>query len=332
MSHGSSLLEVRNLRVEFPTRWGPLTAIDNVSFSLQRGEVLGVVGESGAGKTLTGAAITGLLPPPARITAGSVHLEGERIDNLSQEQLRRQRGRVIGTIFQDPLTSLNPLFTIGDQLEETIRTHLRMKPHEVHDRALGLLREVGLPDPEVRFNSYPHEFSGGMRQRVVIALALSANPRLLIADEPTTALDVSVQAEIIALLRRVRREHDTAIMLITHDIGVIAEIADRVAVLYAGRVVEIGPTRTILKDARHPYSVGLMNSIPRIGSAVGRLPQIEGSMPGLGAAVSPYCAFRPRCARAFGRCSERPSLVRVSGSEVACWHYANDESEASSYS
>lgn len=332
MLNGSPLLEVRNLKVEFPTRRGPMIAINDVSFSLQPGEVLGVVGESGAGKSMTGAAITGLLPPPARIVAGSVRLDGERIDNLPQEQLRRYRGRVIGTIFQDPLTSLNPLFTIGDQLEETIRTHLPMKPREVHDRALGLLREVGLPDPQERFNSYPHEFSGGMRQRVVIALALSANPRLLIADEPTTALDVSVQAEIIALLRRVCREHDTAIMLITHDIGVIAEIADRVVVLYAGRVVEIGPTRTILQKARHPYTVGLMDSIPRIGATAERLPQIDGSMPGLGAAALPSCAYQPRCARAFGRCSERPSLVRVGGSEVACWHYASDESEASSYS
>jgi peptide/nickel transport system ATP-binding protein len=256
------LLEVKDLVVEFPTRRGVLRAVDQVSFSLKPGEVLGLVGESGAGKSLTGAAIIRLLEPPGRIAGGEVRLKGERIDQLDIDAMRRVRGRRIGMVFQDPLTSLNPLYTVGQQLIETIRTHLPLTGVEARQRAIDLLVEVGIPAAAHRLDGYPHEFSGGMRQRVVIALALAAEPELVIADEPTTALDVSVQAQIIQVLKRLCREKNTAVILITHDMGVIAETADRVAVMYAGRIVEIGPVREVIKTPRHPYTRGLMGSIP----------------------------------------------------------------------
>src|ERR1044071_6394981 len=277
----TKLLEVEHLRIEVPTRRGVQTAVDDISFTIASGEVLGVVGESGAGKSLTGAAIIGLLEPPLRIAGGQVLLGGRRIDDLPYEAMRRIRGKEIGAIFQDPLTSLNPLYTIGQQLVETIRTHLDLGAGAAREHALALLREVGIAGAERRIDHYPHQFSGGMRQRAVIALALAANPRLVIADEPTTALDVSIQAQIIALLKRLCREHGTAIMLVTHDMGVIAETADRVAVMYAGRIVEIGPARTIIAEPHHPYPTGLMGSIPAVGQELERLPQIEGSMPRL---------------------------------------------------
>ena len=250
------LLQVDDLRVEFPTRRGTLVAVDGVSFSIAPGEVLGVVGESGAGKSITGAAIIGLIDPPGRIGAGQILLGDRRIDNLQPEALRRVRGREIGAVFQDPLTSLNPLYTVGRQLAETISTHLGHSASAARARALELLNEVGIAAPERRIDQYPHQFSGGMRQRIVIALALAANPKLIIADEPTTALDVSIQAQIIALLRRLCREHGTAVMLITHDMGVIAETADRVAVMYAGRIVEIGPVKDVIHRPAHPYTRG----------------------------------------------------------------------------
>ncbi|HSN20823.1 MAG TPA: ABC transporter ATP-binding protein [Usitatibacter sp.] len=316
------LLEVSDLRVEFPTRHGTLTAIDGVSFDIAPGEVLGVVGESGAGKSLTGAAIIGLLEPPGRIAGGEIRLEGRRIDRLPPEQMRRIRGHRIGAIFQDPLTSLNPLYTIGAQLVETMRTHLPLDAQAARKRAIELLGEVGIPAPERRIDHYPHHFSGGMRQRVVIALALCANPRLVIADEPTTALDVSIQAQIIALLRKLCREHGTAVMLVTHDMGVIAETADRVAVMYAGRIVEIGPVQAVIHDPQHPYTAGLMGSIPSVGQDVDRLPQIEGSMPRLDA-IPAGCAFHPRCPRAFDRCRiARPELLPANRTRAACWLHA----------
>lgn len=241
------VLSVRDLKVEFHTRRGILTALDGVSFDIARGEVLGVVGESGAGKSITGSAIIGLIDPPGRIAGGEVRLNGERIDNLRPEAIRKVRGKKIGMIFQDPLTSLNPLYRVGEQLIETIRTHLPLSESQARRRAIDLLNEVGIPAPERRIDGYPHEFSGGMRQRVVIALALCAEPDLVIADEPTTALDVSVQAQIIEVIKKLCRERGTAVMLITHDMGVIAEAADRVAVMYAGRVAEIGPVRSTLR-------------------------------------------------------------------------------------
>ena len=323
MSTAAPLLEVRNLRVEFPTRRQTLVAVDDVSFEIAPGEVLGVVGESGAGKSLTGMAIIGLLEPPGRISGGEIRLEGRRIDNLPREEMRRIRGRRIGAIFQDPLTSLNPLFTIGEQLVETVLTHLPVKPAEARERALSLLSEVGIPAAARRIDHYPHQFSGGMRQRVVIALAIAAEPQLVVADEPTTALDVSIQAQIITLLKRLARDRGTAVMLITHDMGVIAETADRVAVMYAGRLAEIGPVRSIIHQPRHPYTVGLMHSIPRVGNQRDRLAQIEGSMPRLNA-IPPGCAFNPRCPRRFTRCAEaRPELLAAGETRAACWLYSD---------
>ena len=316
------LLEVRNLRVEFNTRRGTLVAVDDVSFDIAPGEVLGVVGESGAGKSITGTAIIGLLEPPGRIAGGEILLAGQRIDNLPAENMRRIRGRQIGAIFQDPLTSLNPLYTVGQQIIETIQTHLPLGAAEARTRAVELLKEVGIPAAERRIDHYPHQFSGGMRQRVVIALALCANPKLIIADEPTTALDVSIQAQIITLLKRLCREHGTAVMLVTHDMGVIAETADRVAVMYAGRLAEIGPVQSVIHDPRHPYTKGLMGSIPAIGAEVERLPQIEGAMPRLNAIPS-GCAFNPRCPQATDRCRrERPDLIQAGATRAACWLHA----------
>ena len=319
----AALLEVDHLRIEFPTRRGTLLAVDDVSFQIGEGEVLGVVGESGAGKSLTGTAVIGLLEPPGRIAAGEIRLMGRRIDNLPYEEMRKIRGKQIGAVFQDPLTSLNPLYSVGRQLIETIQTHTDMTPTRARARAIELLHEVGIPGAERRIDHYPHQFSGGMRQRVVIALALCVNPKLVIADEPTTALDVSIQAQIIALLKRLCREHGTAIMLITHDRGVIAETADRVAVMYAGRIAEIGPVRSVIKEAKHPYSHGLMGSIPKINDEKERLEQIEGSMPRL-TEIPPGCAFNPRCPHTFDRCRvERPELMDTGVTRASCWLYAN---------
>jgi len=324
-----SLLEVKNLRVEIPTRRGTLLAIDDVSFSIEPGEVLGVVGESGAGKSLTGASIIGLLEPPSRVAAGEIWLEGVRIDNLPYEQMRRIRGKKIGAIFQDPLTSLNPLYTISKQLTETIKVHTDMTAAEARTRAIELLTEVGIPAAEKRIDSYPHEFSGGMRQRVVIALALCANPTLIVADEPTTALDVSIQAQIIALIKRLCEEHKTAVMLITHDMGVIAETADRVAVMYVGRIVEIGRVRDVIKHPKHPYTQGLMGSIPVLGHDVERLQQIDGSMPRL-TEIPQGCAFNLRCPHAHDRCfKDRPDLMATDESSLAaCWLYDKETADA----
>jgi peptide/nickel transport system ATP-binding protein len=318
----SPLLDVRNLRIEFPTRRGTLLAVDDVSFSIAPGEVLGVVGESGAGKSLTGAAIIGLLEPPGRIAAGEVKLNGLRIDNLPHDEMRKVRGREIGAIFQDPLTSLNPLYTVGQQLTETITTHLHVSQAEARRRAIDLLASTGIPAPDRRIDHYPHQFSGGMRQRVVIALALAAEPKLVIADEPTTALDVSIQAQIISLLKKLCREKGTAVMLVTHDMGVIAETADRVAVMYAGRIAEIGPVGDVIHRPQHPYTVGLMGSIPSMTGAAERLTQIDGSMPRL-TAIPRGCAFNPRCPRAFDRCRvERPDLLPAGNTLAACWLHA----------
>jgi peptide/nickel transport system ATP-binding protein len=324
MSGQNPLLEVRHLRVEFPTRRGTLVAIDDVSFTISAGEVLGVVGESGAGKSMTGAAIIGLLEPPGRIAAGEILLDGRRIDNLRYEDMRRIRGKEIGAIFQDPLTTLNPLYTVGRQLAETMTTHLPITPAEARKRAIGWLDLVGIPAAAQRIDSYPHEFSGGMRQRVVIALALCAEPRLIVADEPTTALDVSIQAQIIALLKSLAREKGTAMMLVTHDMGVIAETADRVAVMYAGRIAEIGPVRNVVKQASHPYTVGLMGSIPPLDRRVERLAQIDGAMPRL-SAIPKGCAYNPRCPKVFARCTEdRPDLLPAGPTQAACWLYAGE--------
>jgi peptide/nickel transport system ATP-binding protein len=315
------VLAVEGLRVEFLTRRGPLVAVDDVSLHVQAGEIVGVVGESGAGKSVMGAAIIRLLEPPGRVTGGSIHLEGRRIDDLPDAEMRRIRGKSIGAVFQDPLTSLNPLYTIGHQLVETIRTHTDLSAAAAQARAVELLGHVGIPEPAARLRSYPHEFSGGMRQRVVIAIALCARPRLVIADEPTTALDVSIQAQITALLRRLCRDQGSAVLLITHDMGVIAETADRVLVMYAGRLVEAGSVADVAGHPRHPYTQGLVASIPRVGRRVEQLIQIPGAMPRIGR-LPDGCAFHPRCPHVVGRCrSERPSVIRSGDREVACWLY-----------
>jgi peptide/nickel transport system ATP-binding protein len=308
----SPVLSVRDLVVEIPTRHGILRPVDHVSYDIAAGEILGVVGESGAGKSMTGNAVIGLLDPPARIASGEVLLSGQPVQSLRGDALRRLRGKRMGMVFQDPLTSLNPLLTIGDQLTETILEHLDVSQTEARRRAIAALDEVGIPAAIQRIGSYPHEFSGGMRQRVVIALALCAEPDLVIADEPTTALDVSVQAQIIVLLKRLCRERGVAVMLVTHDMGVIAEAADRVAVMYAGRLAELGPVREVLGRAR--------------------LRQIPGAMPRLDA-LPPGCAFAPRCERAQPRCAEEPgpTLAGCDG-RAACWFPletgAKEEAEA----
>lgn len=317
-----SLLQVKNLVVEFPGRHGTLRALDDISFEIAPGEILGVVGESGAGKSLTGAAIIGLLEPPGRIGSGQILLEGQRIDNLPYEQMRHIRGRKIGAIFQDPLTSLNPLYTVGRQLIETIQTHLPVSAAEARQRAISLLQDTGIPAAEQRIEHYPHQFSGGMRQRVVIALALAAEPKLIVADEPTTALDVSIQAQIITLLKSICKKHGAAVMLITHDMGVIAETCDRVAVMYAGRIAEIGPVHEVINRPSHPYTEGLMAAIPDITLDRERLNQIDGAMPRLNA-IPAGCAYNPRCPKVFDRCKqERPDLLAAGATRAACWLHA----------
>lgn len=322
------LLEVHNLVVEFPGRRGTLRALDDVSFALEAGEILGVVGESGAGKSLTAAAIIGLLEPPGRVAAGRIVLDGQRIDQLDDAQMRHIRGRRIGAIFQDPLTSLNPLYTVGRQLTETIATHLPVSAAEARRRAIALLQDTGIPAAAERMAHYPHQFSGGMRQRVVIALALAAEPQLIVADEPTTALDVSIQAQIITLLKSICRARGAAVLLITHDMGVIAETCDRVAVLYAGRVAEIGPVHDVIRQPAHPYSAGLMAAIPDMTQERERLHQIEGSMPRLDA-IPGGCAYNPRCPRRLARCTrERPDLMAAGATRAACWLHAGAQEAA----
>ena len=306
------LLEVKNIIVEFKTRRGALKAVDDLSIDVQPGEILGLVGESGAGKSMMGSAILGLIDPPGRLSKGEIWFKGQRIDQ-NPETLR---GCEISMIFQDPLVSLNPLKKIGDQLVETILRHKKMSRAQAIYRARKGLIEVGI-DPE-RLNAYPHTFSGGMRQRVVIALALAPEPSLIIADEPTTALDVSVQAQILELLKKLCRGRGTSIILITHDMGVISETADRVGVLYAGRIAEIGSTNKVLRSSKHPYTQGLVASTPKIDtSSFGQsLYQIPGSMPKLDA-IPTGCAFHPRCTQGTLKCSkERPPMMN---NAAACW-------------
>jgi peptide/nickel transport system ATP-binding protein len=319
----AALLEVRDLRVELKRGRQQLVALDGISFEIAPGEVLGVVGESGAGKSLTGAAIIDLLVPPLRRTGGEIVLSGRHLDALSREDMRKVRGRRIGFIAQDPMTSLNPVITIGQQLVDTITTHLPVTKEEARERAIRWIGRVGLSDPARRLDQYPHQLSGGMRQRVVIALALCAEPELVIADEPTTALDVSVQAHVLQVLRDLHEETGVAVMLITHDLGVIAKMADRVAVLYAGRVAEIGPTGEVLRTPRHPYTSGLMRATVAPGLDRKALDPIPGSMPNL-SSIPAGCAFNPRCARATAECrTQRPPLAAYRNGVMgmqACFH------------
>ncbi|MEO0634887.1 MAG: ABC transporter ATP-binding protein [Pseudomonadota bacterium] len=315
----SPTLSIRDLTVDILTRHGVLRPVNGVSYDIAPGEILGVVGESGAGKSMAGNAVIGLLSPPAHIASGEIHLNGTRIDPLKGDAMRRLRGKEIGMVFQDPLTSLNPLLKIGDQLAETMLAHLDISQSEARARAVAALDEVGIPGAAQRVDSYPHEFSGGMRQRVVIALALCAEPSLVIADEPTTALDVSVQAQIIALLKRLCRERGTAVMLITHDMGVIAEACDRVAVMYAGKLAELGPVREVLSAPLHPYTDGLMGSTPLASRGKDRLHQIPGSMPRLDS-LPTGCAFHPRCPRAAAQCRVDPGpSIEDGAGRAACF-------------
>jgi oligopeptide/dipeptide ABC transporter ATP-binding protein len=315
------VLDVRDLRISFPEADGRrFRPVDGVSFSLDRGETLALVGESGCGKSLTSLALLRLIPPPGRIDTGSAIRLGETdVLTLEGEALRQIRGRRIGMIFQDPMTSLNPVFTVGDQIAEGVRAHFRVSRREARDRALRLLQEVGIPDPSSRLDAYPHQLSGGMRQRVMIAIALSAEPEILVADEPTTALDVTVQAQILEVLEALRRSHGMAVLLITHDLGIVAGRADRVAVMYAGQIVEEAPTAELFAHPSHPYTQGLFASVPRISGPIQRLTPIGGSVPSPSAWPS-GCRFRPRCPQAFAKSELPPELLAVGPDHrMRCW-------------
>ena len=317
----TSALDVENLRISFPDGdGGRVQPVDGVSFSLDRGQTLALVGESGCGKSLTSLALLRLVPPPGRIEAGStIRLGDTDVLALEGEALRRIRGRRIGMIFQDPMTSLNPVFTVGDQIAEGVRAHFKVSKSEARQRALTLLQEVGIPDPAARLDAYPHQLSGGMRQRVMIAIALSAEPEILVADEPTTALDVTVQAQILEVLDRLRDSHGMAVLLITHDLGIVAGRADRVAVMYAGQIVEEAPTDRLFARPSHPYTQGLFASVPRITGPVERLSPIGGSVPAPGAWPS-GCRFRPRCPKAFDKSETMPPLLPVGPEHrMRCW-------------
>jgi len=315
-----TLLSVSNLRVVFGSERGDLAAVDDVGFDVAEGEVLGIVGESGSGKSVTALSIMGLLPkPPARVAAGSIKFQGEDLLGFSERELRRIRGPGIGMIFQEPMTSLNPVFPIGDQLMETIRVHERMGATARRARAIAMLVKVGIAEPERRLRDYPHQLSGGMRQRVMIAMALACNPKLLIADEPTTALDVTIQQQILELLLDLREELGMAIMIITHNMGVVAEMADRVIVMYAGRIVERAPVAELFERPAHPYTRGLLDSIPALDDERDRLRTIPGTLPNP-AALPPGCRFEPRCQWRIAACAAAvpPLMPLREGHESAC--------------
>ncbi|WP_176086889.1 ABC transporter ATP-binding protein [Martelella sp. HB161492] len=314
------VLTIDHMSAAFKTRRGSVEALSDINLQLQAGEILALVGESGAGKSLTSSCVNGLLPRNCSITSGEIRLNGKRIDRLGTRAMEKIRGAEIGTVFQDPLTSLNPLFTVCEQIVRTLKAHRVMTREAAEAEALRLLEEVGIPAARQRLHCYPHEFSGGMRQRVVIAMALALRPGLIIADEPTTALDVSIQAQILDLLRRLSREHGSSVILVTHDMGVVAETADRVAVLYAGRIVETGPVADVLLKPAHPYTKGLLAAIPSLERKVERLPQIPGAMPSMHA-VPQGCAFHPRCPVATDACmAERPAFFSAGERLVACLH------------
>jgi peptide/nickel transport system ATP-binding protein len=313
------LLDVRDLRVTFRTRRGTVTAVDGLSFAIEPGEVLGIVGESGSGKTVSVMSILKLIRDPNASVSGTVSFNGRNLLALSDKELRAVRGRDIAMIFQDPMTALTPVYTVGWHIAEQLRAHDRVSRSEARQRAITLLDEVGIPTPSQRIDSYPHEFSGGMRQRAVIAMALACNPKLLIADEPTTALDVTTQAQILDLMRRLRETHGSSILVITHDMGVVSEIADQVLVMYGGRAVEQGPKAQVFRHPRHPYTWGLLGSVPRVtGARIRRLAAIPGSP------ISPFdvpagCAFATRCRFRHEACDDRPELAGSDGHRDACW-------------
>jgi len=314
------LLEIAGLSTIFTTRSGVVRAVDNVSLSLAAGRVLGLVGESGCGKTITALSILNLVPPPGRITAGKILFEGRDLLTLSEEEMRKVRGARISMVFQEPMTALNPVFTVGNQISEVLTTHQDISDQEALDRSVELLRSVGIPSPEKRIHEYPHQLSGGMRQRVMIAMAIACRPSLVLADEPTTALDVTIQAHILELLTRIQAEMGMAMVLVTHDLGLIAERAHEVAVMYAGRIVEQADTAALFAEPLHPYTRGLMASIPRPGEhRRSRLRTIAGSVPRL-SDLPQGCTFAPRCDIRIDQCSTEPELVEVRpGHKVRCW-------------
>lgn len=322
---GERLLEVQNLKTYFYTEDGVVPAVDGVSFTLDKGETLGIVGESGCGKSVTSLSIMRLIPnPPGKIIDGKIIFEGENLLEKSEAQMRRIRGNDISMIFQEPMTSLNPVFTIGNQIMEAIILHQKLNKQAAREKAIEMLRLVGIPSPEKRVDEYPHQLSGGMRQRVMIAMALSCNPKLLIADEPTTALDVTIQAQILDLMRNLRNELGTSIMLITHDLGVIAELVEKVVVMYAGKIVERADVRSLFADPLHPYTLGLLGSIPKMTEKQTRLQAIEGVVPNP-AFMPKGCRFHPRCKFTRDICKvEEPELIQLKpGHETACWKYSD---------
>ncbi|WP_112324465.1 ABC transporter ATP-binding protein [Oceanibium sediminis] len=318
------LLEVRNLHTHFRTPGGGLVrAVDGVSFSLDRGETLGIVGESGSGKSVTSLSIMRLLSKPAGfIAGGEIHLDGRDLLAMSEREMRRVRSKEIAMIFQDPMTSLNPVVPVGRQIAEPLRVHMRMTPRQARGQAIELMGRVGIPEPHQRVDDYPHQFSGGMRQRVMIAIALTCNPKLLIADEPTTALDVTIQAQILELIRQLQAELEMAVIIITHDLGVVAGVADRVNVMYGGRIVESGPTDYIFEQPRMPYTIGLLRSVPRVDDdSDNRLVPIRGTPPDMGKPIV-GCAFAPRCDHAHSRCLDAaPTLRTVAPDHRAACHF-----------
>ena len=325
------LLSVKNLSTEFPVKKGIVRAVEDVSFDVDQGEILAIVGESGSGKSVTSLSIMGLLAEPGHVAGGSLEFEGKDLATLSEKQYRELRGNDMAMIFQEPMTSLNPVYRVGNQIVEAIRTHEKVSKAEAKDRAVDLLRKVGIPSPEARINDYPHQMSGGMRQRVMIAMALACNPKLLIADEPTTALDVTIQAQILDLLRRLRDDTGMAVLLITHDLGVVSETADRVVVMYCGQVVEEAEVRTLFDHPMHPDTLGLLKSIPRLEDDDSkRLYMIKGMVPNP-LEMPPGCHFSDRCDSCMDICRTKvPELVDVDGHKVRCFLYESADGEVKS--
>jgi peptide/nickel transport system ATP-binding protein len=315
------ILQIENLQTHFFTDRGQIPAVDGIDITVRKGEILGIVGESGCGKSVTSLSVMRLVPnPPGKIVGGTIKFKGEDLVTASEKRMREIRGNEIAMIFQEPMTSLNPVYTIGDQIGEVIRLHTKASKKEAHERSIEMLKKVGIPRAEAIVNEYPHQLSGGMRQRVMIAMAMACNPELLIADEPTTALDVTIQAQILDLMRHLNKESETAIMLITHDLGVVAEMCHRVVVMYAGNIVEEGDVRTILKEPKHPYTIGLLNSIPKLEETKERLYSIPGNVP-IPGSLTVGCRFAPRCEHATDQCrAQMPELKTVGeGHRSRCW-------------
>ena len=320
----SILLEIHDLRTHFFTNDGVVPAVDGIDLTIQRGQTVGLVGESGCGKSVTSLSIMRLVPPPGRIVQGEILFDGADLARLPERDMYSIRGNRVSMIFQEPMTSLNPVYTVGDQIAEVLLTHQKAEPGDVRKQVIQMLSLVGIPQPELRYSSYPHEMSGGMRQRVMIAMALACRPELLIADEPTTALDVTIQAQILELIKDLKRQVNMAVLLITHDLGVIAEMAEVVAVMYAGKIVERADVVTLFKSPRHPYTQGLLSSIPTLATPkTQRLNVISGTVPNL-LRLPPGCRFAARCPHVMAKCREvEPSLARVGESQVSCWLYEN---------